>query len=309
MKKKTVLCVMFCLAWFFVMGLVRATGGAYGEKLVSTDWLKDNLNDARLVILHIGKKADFEKEHIPNARPVSPAGFIVDGQSGLKHELPDNPKLEALIRSWGVNRDSKIVICYAEDKAISLAARLFFTLDYAGLGSQTAILNGGLPRWKNENGPLTPESAASKPGDFQLHPNPQAVVDKKWVAANRLNANIILIDARPEGAYAGEEEAPDLPRRGHIEGALNIPFSQLFVDDKPYMWKDKAGSAKVFAENGIPRGTTIVAYCGSGIWAAPLYVVAKELGYDVRLYDGSFQEWSKDETLPVTGPVGVKKAN
>jgi 3-mercaptopyruvate sulfurtransferase SseA len=28
-------------------------------------------------------------------------------------------------------------------------------------------------------------------------------------------------------------------------------------------------------------------------------VAAKALGYDVRLYDGSFEEWSRREDLPV----------
>jgi len=56
---------------------------------------------------------------------------------------------------------------------------------------------------------------------------------------------------------------------------------------------------KLFQENHIKHGSTIVVYCGSGIWASPVYFAARLLGYDTLFYDGSFQGWGNDESLPV----------
>ena len=44
----------------------------------------------------------------------------------------------------------------------------------------------------------------------------------------------------------------------------------------------------------------IITYCGSGAWSAQAYFALRLLGYPrVRLYDGSWQEWSQDAALPV----------
>ena len=56
-------------------------------------------------------------------------------------------------------------------------------------------------------------------------------------------------------------------------------------------------------EAGIKVSSTIITYCGTGIWASPVYVAAKHLGYTVKFYDGSFEDWSAHPDFPVTGPV------
>ena len=43
----------------------------------------------------------------------------------------------------------------------------------------------------------------------------------------------------------------------------------------------------------------IATYCHIGQQASLLYFVAKYLGYDAHLYDGSFQDWSNRSELPV----------
>ena len=48
---------------------------ASAEMLVSTDWLLAHQKDPNLVLLHVGVPAEFEKEHIPGAIPVTPAGL------------------------------------------------------------------------------------------------------------------------------------------------------------------------------------------------------------------------------------------
>jgi thiosulfate/3-mercaptopyruvate sulfurtransferase len=49
---------------------------------------------------------------------------------------------------------------------------------------------------------------------------------------------------------------------------------------------------RLFQSAGIAPGRKVVSYCHSGVQAAYDYFLAKYLGYDAALYDGSFQEWS-----------------
>ena len=58
----------------------------------------------------------------------------------------------------------------------------------------------------------------------------------------------------------------------------------------------------MFREAGVKSNDTVVVYCGTGLWASLPYLAARHLGYEVRLYDGSFQEWSATENLPVVAP-------
>ena len=86
-------------------------------------------------------------------------------------------------------------------------------------------------------------------------------------------------------------------RTGHIPGAVNVPFTAVVDTTNRYLPVDSLKAR--FESAGIKPGDDIVAYCNSGRTACPVYVAAKMLGYTVHLYDGSFEEWSRQEDLPV----------
>jgi len=43
---------------------------------------------------------------------------------------------------------------------------------------------------------------------------------------------------------------------------------------------------------------TVVAYCWVGYRASVTYMIARALGYPTKLYDGSYEDWSR-RRLPV----------
>ena len=267
--------------------------------LVSTAWLEENLTDSLLVLLHYGMKTDFKEEHIPGARYVTIWDILEKNDQGLRHELPDENQLKQVLRSWGINNNSRIVICYQDGNAIPMAARLFYTLDYAGLGEQVSILNGGLKAWKQEERILSDELVPFKEGKVDIKIKDEVRINKEEVLANLDNDGIMIIDARPPERYYETGEDQDLKRSGHIPGAVNIPFYDITRDDSTYLLKDEEDLRMLFEEHHIQEASKIITYCGTGIWASPLYLTARLLGYSVRFYDGSFQEWGNDESLPV----------
>jgi len=277
------------------------------DLLVTGDWLEEHLEDSLLVVLHYGMKTEFKKEHIPGARYVTIWEFLTDDEQGRKHEFPEAQKLEQALRSLGLNNNSKIIICYQDGNAIPWAARLFVSLDYAGLGDQTAMLQGGLKAWKEEGRPVTNEVAAFAEGQVDIEIKEVVRISKEEVRAMRPVEGVVIVDARPGERYYGFSEDGNAARQGHIEGAVNLPYFQLTLDDSTHMFRTEGDLRQLFENHQASPESMIITYCGTGVWASAVYFAARFLGYPVRFYDGSFQEWSGDESLPVSkSATGVR---
>ncbi len=267
--------------------------------LVTTEWLSEHLNNPGLLLLHMGRAEDYEREHLPGARLIPVSEIIIRSPEGLFHEIPPQDALRAAFESLGADDNSRIVI-YSTSGRTAFAARAFVTLDYLGLAENSALLDGGLAKWKNENRPITAATVAVKRRNLSASTNSRLLVDSDWIAAHKDDPDILLVDGRPNSFFAGSEKEGHIARFGHITGAKNIPFSEVADQNSPHTLKPVEELEKLFRAVGAKPDTTIVAYCNTGIWGSSIYFVARYLGYRVRFYDGSFQAWSADDRRPVT---------
>ena len=259
--------------------------------LISASALAKRLNDPTTVILHVGSDKDYTAGHIPGARLVTLADISITGDRGLRLELPPVESLVAAFGKLGVTDKSQVVV-YHGTESIQSATRVWFTLDYLGLGHRASLLDGGLAAWRNEGRSLTTESAPPvQPVSFAVKPNPALVVDAAWIQSHAKDASVDLVDARTPEFYSGASLG-SMPRAGRIPGARSVPYSTLL---------DATGKLKAAAElkKALPAGKLAVTYCHIGQQATLPYFVAKYLGNDARLYDGSFQDWSMRSELPV----------
>jgi len=261
-----------------------------GDLLVSTEWLAGRLGDPSLVILHTGSQKDYAAGHIPGARLVRLADISVTGESGLRLELPPVESLREAFGRMGVSDTSRVIVC-AGDDSIQSATRVWFTLDYLGLGERTSLLDGGLAAWRAEGRPLSTATPSVNSAVFTARPRPNAVVDAEWLRSRLGDGDVTLLDARTPEFYSGANQGSML-RAGHIPGARNIPYNTLWKADGK--WKPAAALKEML---GAPKG--VVAYCHIGQQATVLYFAARYLGWEARLYDGSFQDWSSRGELPV----------
>lgn len=265
--------------------------------LVSTSWLAEHLKDRELVIITVGPRPNYDAGHIPGARFVEMSS-IASSAPGATLEIPPVDKLKAAFEDLGVSNNSRIVICFLANY-VSPSTRVYFTLDYLGLGSQTSLLDGGFEAWRAEGKPVTTEAPQITRGSINPRPRPELIVDAAWVSANTNKTKIAIVDARTPEFYSGAS-AGRMPRAGHIPGSVNIPYNTLA--DASNKLKDSPTLQKMLSESGIKQGDQVVSYCHIGQQATLVYFVAKYLGYDARLYDGSFEDWSKRTELPVVGP-------
>ena len=271
--------------------------------IVSTEWLAKHLNDADLVLLQVGDKKEYDAAHLKGAQYIQTSDISTPRGSGLILELPPVDQLKATFEKFGVTDKSRIVIYFSKDR-VTLTSRVYFTLDYLGLGDRSSILDGGLPAWIAEKQNVTTEVSSPKLGSFTPHTNAELVVDASWVSGNINKPGIAILDARDVKFYTGES-AGNMPRAGHIPGAKSIPFSTL-VEDSNNKFKSPEALRALFNIAGVKPKDSVATYCHIGQQASLLYFVAKYIGYDAHLYDGSFDDWSKRSDLPVEKSNAVK---
>jgi thiosulfate/3-mercaptopyruvate sulfurtransferase len=279
------------------------------ELLVTVDWLADRLDDPNLVLLHVGQEEQYEQEHIPGARFVHQNELAApedhEGMTGLNLQMPDPTALESVLEGLGIGDDSKIVVYYG-DNWVSSSTRILLTLDWIGLGDRVSLLDGGMGLWKAGGHQVTAEPPpAARRGSLAPRVREDLVVSAEWVRDHLDDEAYRVIDARAPVHYDGIQATNlhrEPVRKGHIPGAANVPFNQLWDDSLRLRPADEL--VRIFQDAGLRPGQTVVGYCHLGQYATAMLFGARTLGYDVRLYDGSFQEWGSREELPIEGPEG-----
>ena len=264
--------------------------------VVSAEWVARHRTDPGVVIFHVGERAGYEREHIPGARYISFEDVARRGEAvgGNTLEMLPPEELRANLERFGVSDDSRIVVYYA-DEWVSPATRVIFTLDWFGLGDRTTLLDGGIDAWKRRGLPLTSDVQVVAKGKLSSRTPRSIIVDAAWVRANAPGKGIALVDARAPVYYDGPKHGEHRP--GHIPGAVNIPFTVL-ADDSLRL-TSLAALRERFRAAGVKDGDTVVAYCHIGQQATAVLFAARALGHEVKLYDGSFDDWSRRTELPV----------
>lgn len=294
------ICTVAAVLTTFACG-VNAQRADYDSVIVSTSWLARHLSDPKLVVLYVGHDTtDTKAEHIPGSRFVSYTDFT-EQRDGLGTELPSIEKLKSLFENVGVSTGSRVVI-YGH--MAPMASRAFFTLDYLG-NVHASVLDGGIAKWKREGRPVTTNVAKVAKGSYAPKPRRDLVVDAAWIQPRLGKPGIALIDTRTDGEYVGDGERHGMPSNGHLLGGQQLQWEQLFKNPDEGEFLDRSALAKLYAAR-VAAGDTVVTYCWVGYRASMTYLAARALGYPTKLYDGSYQDWSR-RNLPVvkgTSPKG-----
>lgn len=259
--------------------------------LVSPAWLSTQFGVPGLVVVHVDRdRAAFDAGHIAGSRFL-PLSAVVVEREGVPNELPGIATLDSALESVGISDDSRVIIT-GDPLA---AGRLFFTLDFLSFGG-AAILDGGTPAWVAAGFPVGTAPEPTSRGVFTPHPRPDVVVDAAWVRAHLGDSTVALLDARPPADFAGTPGSTT--PSGHIPGARSIFWRTTLGGAPPALLPHDSLEARFTAAGALP-GRLVVTYCRTGVQASWLYFVARYLGREVRMYDGSFAEWSQLSGMPM----------
>lgn len=302
----------FLLVTTVLISLGRTASAQRDEILVNSAWLAKHVKDPNLVLLHVGSGGEYGAMHIPGAHLVDLDDISVSEhtQQGLMLEMPTVESLRDRLQKLGISNDSRIVVYYGTDW-VSPSTRVVFTLDYAGLGAQTALLDGGMPAWIREGNKVTDKATPQRIGTLAPLRIKPIVVDAAYVKEHIGKSGVSIVDGRDASFYDGVQQGNAhgvAQRAGHIAGAKSVPFTEIAYDN--LLLKSPNELAALFAKAGVQRGDTIVGYCHVGQQATAMLFAARSLGHPVLLYDGSFQEWSRltpAESYPVENPSAKGK--
>jgi thiosulfate/3-mercaptopyruvate sulfurtransferase len=260
------------------------------------------MDDPGLILFHVGTEEVFDSIHIPGARLLDPYAFT-SGRDSLRNQVPELSVLDSLLTALGVHEDSKLLLYYEDENLAGRTSRVFVTLEFVGLGDRCMLLNGGLTAWTNMGGETTNLATAFSPGNVSLSINNEVIASAGEVDQFRTHPSYVIGDVRSFEEYFGELDSTDFtPSGGHVEGAIHLPYEDLFSETDPHLLKEDEALLSTFAEKGVKGTETLVFYCGSGIRASVSYLVARHLGLKPLLFDGSIEEWERLD-LPVISPV------
>jgi thiosulfate/3-mercaptopyruvate sulfurtransferase len=272
----------------------QAPSYRHPELLMETQKLAQLLSSPQLRLLDARLPEEYRLGHLPGAVNLpAPATHDPDAK---RRGFPLPPeRAERLFREAGINSNSQIVIY--DDQGNRFAARVFYVLEFFG-HSNVQVLNGGFRKWQSEGRPLTTDSPGIAPGDFKPQANSALIATAEWVKAHLKDPQVKLLDARSVAEFKGERVQG--PRGGHIPGAINLEWTRVLDSGEIKTFLDALSLEKLFSEAQISPSQQVVTYCQAGMRAAVLYFALRLLGYErVRLYDGSWQEWSALADLPV----------
>jgi thiosulfate/3-mercaptopyruvate sulfurtransferase len=275
---------------------------AHPERLVSTDWLQEHLDDPEVVVVESDEDVLlYETGHIPGAVKID---WHTELQDQVRRDYLDAEAFAELLSSKGIARDHTIV--FYGDNFNWWAAYALWVFSLFG-HPDLRLLNGGRQMWIAQGRDLTTDVPVRQPTEY-----PVVARDDSRIRAFRrdveahLEAEGKLVDVRSPEEYRGEKlHMPDYPqegalRGGHILGAVNVPWKTAANEDGTFRGADEL--AELYSKTqGLEGDDAIVAYCRIGERSSHTwFVLTHLLGYDnVRNYDGSWTEWGNLVGAPI----------
>jgi thiosulfate/3-mercaptopyruvate sulfurtransferase len=283
------------------MSVADATTTALPPALVTTEWAREHLDDPKVRFLEVDVDTDaYDTGHLPGATGINWKRQLTDP---VLRDLASRDDLEALLRSAGIDDDTTIVL-YGDNNNW-FAAWAYWQLRYQGVDN-VRLLDGGRIKVEADGLPLTTDAPAHTAGSITLPSDTREELRAyRQQVIDGLGSERSLVDVRSPEEFRGELSAPaHLPqeaaqRRGHIPGAVNVPWSTAVAADGTF--KPIEELRELYGAKGVDGDDEVVAYCRIGERSSHTWFVLHELlGYrNVRNYDGSWTEYGSLVGVPI----------
>ncbi len=248
---------------------------------------------------------DYLEEHVPGAVRVE-EGALRAPVGGLPVAFAPPAAVSAVLRAAGVRTDGPVVVYTAVGARSARGDGLGATyLAHALVRHgcrRVHVLDGGLERWKAEGHRVTKDLPAPRASRFQARVRRDLLVGRGQVGALKDRPGALLLDTRSAQSYEGQSY---LPRPGHIEGAVSLPWTSFVTEGNRSLLRPLDEVASVAREAGVMDAREVIVSCGTGRTASLVFPVVRSLlGHPcVRFYEGSLADWSRDPgARMVAGP-------
>jgi thiosulfate/3-mercaptopyruvate sulfurtransferase len=257
---------------------------AHPEKLVTTGWLAEHLQDPNLVVVESDEDILlYDTGHIPGAVRVD---WHTELNDPVTRDYVDGEKFAELMRAKGIGRDSTVV--FYGDKSNWWAAYALWVFSLFG-HPDLRLLDGGRAKWMAEGRPMTTEETTRPSADYP-------VVTRDDSAIRAFRDQVIdhlgspLVDVRSPDEFSGR----------HIPGARSMPWARAANEDGTF--KSRSDLEAIYhGELGLAPTDDVVVYCRIGERSSHTWFALRHLlGFEtVRNYDGSWTEWGNSVRVPI----------
>jgi len=274
---------------------------AHPEKLVSTAWVEEHLDDPGIRFVESNEDALlYDTGHIPGAVQVD---WFTTLQDPVRRDFIDKNAFEELIAERGITNNTTVV--FYGDKDNWFACYALWLFHYYG-HRKTRIMDGGRKKWKQEERPMTREIPSYPRAEYEAQEPDEDIRAYREDVFQQIEAGLPLVDVRSAQEFQGELlHMPDYPqegamRGGHIPGAKNISWSEATNPDDG-TFRSPQELKELYNNQGITPDNNIIAYCRIGERSSHTWFVLHHLlGYpDVKNYDGSWTEWGNLVDAPI----------
>lgn len=265
-------------------------------------------NSSQTVIIDTRSPEDYAISHIPQSINIRDF-FTYLLENSYPAELKKLQEYFAEILSRVGISSAEYLIVYEDtfNNGYGQSCRAAFLLKYLGC-AQVSILHGGYRAWLKAGLPTSDEIPLLESSIFRLHPNSDMMVTTAEILQAIDNPAIIKLDVRDRDEWLGLSSSPYAvdfcPRKGRIPNAVWLEWHRLMTSSSEIsMFRSKAEILEICESVGITSDSIVYIYCFKGSRAANTLIALQMAGIYARNYFGSWNEWSRDFSLPVDSRV------
>ncbi len=272
-----------------------AITGEQGQDIISAEETLALLEESgsEVVLVDAQKARDYKAGHVSNAVNISRSEIVVLGP--FPNMLAPREKIEKALGKSGISNDTMVIV-YDDNNNVD-ASRFWWTLKVYG-HQKMKVVSGGLKALLAAGAEQTAEVPVVTPVNYTVSKKNTELIAALADVKTQLDQqadDVVLLDTRTPAEY----------NNGTIPGSI-------LLDNRQNNYKD--GTIKsvrdihiIYREADVDPEKTIILYCRSGMRATHTLLALHNAGYrNLKLYDGSWSEWSSDSSLPVQLPSGNK---
>jgi thiosulfate/3-mercaptopyruvate sulfurtransferase len=247
--------------------------------------------DTDLVLVDVRDTQSYQVSHLPGALNL-PAEQTFN-QHGDHTRIASLQQVREVLSNLGI-KNSDYLVLY-DDGLLKDAAHVFWVLETYG-HKKISVLDGGIAAWRQQQGKLTTIVTPRPKSEYLPSIATHRLSTELTTLLGIRNANVAIIDARDYQEYLGLRS--HAKRKGHIPNAISIPWSENLTKAKT-LPELKSREALQSLYRALDKKESVITYCNRGKESAVTYLVLRNLGYNVSVYDGAWLEWGNDDQLPI----------
>ncbi len=222
--------------------------------LVTTDWLEARLDDPGVRIVDTDLPDQYVRAHIPGAVPVIDHYYKTSMEDRTHIQGPE--QFASTMSSLGIGDDTQVV---AYDSSGCLYGfRLAWSLHYYG-HTNVKVLDGGFPKWFEENRPLSREIPSYPAAQFSPRPHPEIMATRERVLEAIGDTDTVLLDVRSDEEWTGENKR-GTKRGGRMPGSVHLEWTNLLTEGDVPVLLPADELRRILADHGITPDKNVVTY-------------------------------------------------